>query len=108
MYVRTFYNHVPMPPEHIEGKSETIPDQSLSVREIIDRYRLGRIDNLPIDEGDDDDIDSYGEDFEDLVDANDAFADGVEIFSSSQEEVPPASPPAGSSSETPPVDSPVE
>lgn len=99
MYVRTFYNHIPMPPEHIAGQSQTIPDQSLSVREIIDRYRLGRIDQLPVDTGDDDDIDSYGDDFEDLVDANDAFSDGVDVISSLQKEVPP-------SSETPPSETP--
>lgn len=108
MYVRTFYNHVPMPPEHIEGQSQTIPDQSLSVREIIDRYRLGRIDTLPVETGDDDDIDSYGDDFEDLVDANDAFSDGLEIKCSLQKEAPSASSPVGSPSETPPADSPVE
>lgn len=91
MYVRTFYNHVPMPPEHIEGKSETIPDQSLSVREIIDRYRLGYIDQLPVDEGEDEEIDRFDDDFEDLVDAQEAFNSGVDAYSSLQREVPPVS-----------------
>lgn len=77
-----------------------IPDQALSVREIIDRYRLGRIDGLPVETGDDDDIDSDGDEFDDMVDAQDAYLHGVSLSDSIQRETPPV--------ETPPVDTPTD
>lgn len=101
MYVRTFYNHIPQPPEHIDGVSMAIPDQALTVREIIDRYRLGRIDNLPFEEGEDADIDYDGDEFEDMVDAQDAYLHGSSLSESIQREVPPSDPSAGSPADLP-------
>lgn len=56
--------------------SETIPDQCLTVREILTNFtRSGRI--LPeIETGEDDDIDSPDVDFPDMVDAVDAVNSG--------------------------------
>ncbi len=38
--------------------SDTIPDQSLSVRDIIHRYTRGQIEIPPVDQGEDQDIES--------------------------------------------------
>lgn len=53
----------------------TIPDQSLSVRDILQRFTRGQITIPPIEEGDDDDIDSITNDFDDIVDAYDTIID---------------------------------
>lgn len=53
----------------------TVPDQSLSVRDILTRFSRGQMEIPPIDYGDDDDIDSDVSDYNDLVDAHDAIMD---------------------------------
>lgn len=47
----------------------TVPDQSLSVRDILTRFSRGQIEIPPIDYGDDDDINSEVTNFDDIVDA---------------------------------------
>lgn len=67
--------------ELVVGKSETIPDQALTVRDIITRFTRGQISIPPIEQGDADDIESsvsYG----DLVDAQSDFEQGVRAFQS--------------------------
>lgn len=51
----------------------TVPDQSLSVRDILTRFSRGQIQIPPVDYGDDDDIDAPLGDFEDYVDAYDSI-----------------------------------
>lgn len=65
MKTRSFYSPVD-DKEKIFGESETIPDQSLSVRDIITRYRRGSMELPPIETGDDDDIDAPDFDFDDI------------------------------------------
>lgn len=49
--------------------SDTIPDQSLSVRDIIRRYTRGQIEVPPIDQGEDQDIEDSDMDFDSFDDA---------------------------------------
>lgn len=51
----------------------TIPDQSLSVRDILHRFTRGQIELPPIDVGEDDSIDASLADFDDLTDAMDSI-----------------------------------
>lgn len=67
--------------EVCDPESCTIPDQSLSVRDIITRFTRGQIDIPPIETGSDDDIDSDLS-FDDPVDAMDAFERGVDHINS--------------------------
>lgn len=71
-------------PEVSNSHSETIPDQALTVRDIITRFTRGQIAIPPIETGDSDDIDdavSYG----DIVDASEAFERGASAFQSIQD-----------------------
>lgn len=49
--------------------SDTIPDQSLSVRDIIHRYTRGQIEIPPVDQGEDQDIEDSDMDFDSFDDA---------------------------------------
>ena len=61
----------------------TIPDQSLSVRDILHRFTRGQMDVPPIEQGDDDDI--YSDDsFDDLSDAFGSVSSGVELLDEMQ------------------------
>lgn len=67
----SFWDSTPIGVESVKGSSLTIPDQSLSVRDILNRYQLGSIQlsmPSPGEVTDDDYIDSYDND-PDLVDA---------------------------------------
>lgn len=92
--------------EYVDPVSETIPDQSLSVREILTRYKRGDLSLSSPDTGDDDDIDS-DEDFDDLVDATEALSDA--LFLSNDSDVTSGSSTGSStvsSSDSPSADSP--
>lgn len=56
--------------------SETIPDQSLTVRDIMLRYTRGQITLPSVETGDDDDIDDLDMP-DDVIDAHNAYLDGV-------------------------------
>lgn len=57
--------------------SETIPDQSLTVRDIMLRYTRGQITLPSVETGDDDDIDDLDMP-DDVIDAHNAYLDGVD------------------------------
>lgn len=99
------YNDV----EYVDPVSETIPDQSLSVREILTRYKRGDLSLSSPETGDDDDID-LDEDFDDLVDASEVLSDALSLrLDSDSPSDPPADPPTGAPVDPPagaPVDSP--
>ena len=81
MKVRRFYDKSSIDDyEAVTQKSETVPDQSLTVREIISRFTRGQMVIPPIDTGDDDDIDSPLADFEDPTDALEAMEYGNELL----------------------------
>lgn len=67
--------------EHPAGESMTIPEQSMSVREIFERYRIGApldIVARDIDSGDDEDFSDYDPTFNghnDIVDVYEASID---------------------------------
>lgn len=78
MIVYSFWASKPDDFEFSSGDSMTIPDQSLTVRDILLRYVRGQM-TLPSDPdtSDDDDIDDYSRDsFDDFVDALDDFETG--------------------------------
>ncbi len=91
--------------EYVDPVSETIPDQSLSVREILTRYKRGDLSLSSLETGDDDDIDS-DDDFDDLVDASDALAGALSLrLDPDSASGSPAVPPSGLSSDSPSDDS---
>lgn len=51
----------------------TVPDEAVSVKDILHRYQRGMIELPPMITGEDEDIDSTLSDFEDFVDAHDAI-----------------------------------
>lgn len=55
--------------ENNDPVSDTIPDQSLSVRDIIHRYTRGQIEIPPVDQGEDQDIEDSDMDFDSFDDA---------------------------------------
>lgn len=58
----------------------TIPDLSLSVRDILLRFTSGTMSPPDIEYGDDEDIDGFDNTFDDLVDAFDAVNSGKSIL----------------------------
>lgn len=79
MNTRSFFGeHTPSVEVLDYEHSETIPDQCLTVREILTQFtRSGR--ELPdIETGDDDDIDGYDDTYDDIVDAFDARESSVD------------------------------
>lgn len=79
MFVRSFWISEAVDAEVITDKSMTIPDQSLSVRDIIMRYRRGDMQLSPIETGDDDNIDGDDYEFEDMVDAQEYYERGMSV-----------------------------
>lgn len=79
MKVNSFWTARPDDVEVNNGVSETIPDQSLSVRDILMRFTRGSITLPPIETGDDDDIDS-DIDVTDMIEAQDAVMYGREVL----------------------------
>lgn len=77
MKVRRFYSPAEPDYEILNGPSETIPDQSLSVRDILHRFTRGQMVIPPIETGDDEDFDSPDppQTFDDLVDAQEFLMD---------------------------------
>ncbi|UPW41453.1 hypothetical protein [Dipodfec virus UA23Rod_1363] len=68
-------------PEIGDSESETIPDQALTVRDIISRFTRGQIDIPPIETGESDDIDDAVS-YDDIVDAAEDFNRVSSIVSS--------------------------
>lgn len=64
----------------------TVPDQSLSVRDILTRFSRGQMEIPPIDYGDDDDINAEVSDFVDIVDAHNTIMDSNNNLSRMQSE----------------------
>lgn len=77
--IRMFYSKEHNDKETITAPSQTVPDQALTVREILMRFTRGQMELPPVETGDDDDIDDYSSnEFEDLVDAQEAYVRGQE------------------------------
>lgn len=57
----------------------TIPDLSLSVRDILERFTRGQMELPSMDEGEDEDIDAPDFNFDDPVDALDALQNGLNV-----------------------------
>lgn len=66
-------------PEPVIGSSLTVPDQSLSVRDIITRFTRGQISIPPIENGQDEDFDDAHR-FEDITDLTDSITIGNNII----------------------------
>lgn len=77
----SFWDKHPSDFEVIDPKSMTIPDQSLSVRDIIQRFTRGQMEIPPVDSGSDDTFDTVvPSDFDDMVDAHQAVVNGSELY----------------------------
>lgn len=90
--------------------SDTIPDQSLSVRDIIHRYTRGQIDIPPIDQGEDQDIEDSDMDFDSFDDAFESAYVDPGLFDNLPTDAASETP-TGASVESPgdaPVETPVE
>lgn len=85
-FYRIMYSFFNPPVSDFEVTSDevlTVPDQSLSVRDILHRFTRGQMDVPPIEQGDDDDI--YSDDsFDDLSDAFGSVSSGVELLDEMQ------------------------
>lgn len=80
MVVRSFWSEFSMDYEDYTGVvSDTIPDMSMSVREILQRYSVGAMDIPSIETGEDETFDTPVDEFEDLSDASQAFSVGQSI-----------------------------
>lgn len=80
MKTYSFFGSKPFDFEVLSKKSDTIPDMSLSVREILQRYQVGSMVLPPIETGDDDTFETPVEDsFEDLADASSAINSAVAL-----------------------------
>lgn len=80
MVVLSFWSDSPLDKEDYSSfTSETIPDMSMSVREILQRYSVGAMVIPDIETGEDDTFDTPVDTFEDLVDATDALHRGQQI-----------------------------
>lgn len=76
MKVRSFFDYNRESEEHLDvTTTHTIPDQSLSVRDILTRFSRGQMVIPPIDTGEDDDINCETSEYEDLVDAHNSIID---------------------------------
>lgn len=73
MKICNFFNP-PKDHEVVDTSTEiTVPEQSLSVRDILTRFSRGQIEIPPIDYGEDDDINADLSNYDDLVDAQNAI-----------------------------------
>lgn len=84
--------------------SDTVPDQSLSVRDIIYRYTRGQIEVPPIDQGEDQDIEDSDMDFDSFDDAFESAHVDPSLFENLPVETPTGTPtetPTGAPTETP-------
>lgn len=89
MITKSFYGTHESDFEKLHGDSDTIPDQSLSVRDILYRFTRGSMSIPPIEQGDDEDIDSPDTSFDDLSDAYVASRDIDTLAARFKESVTP-------------------
>lgn len=102
MKVRKFLDAHTIDHEHLSKEVVTIPDQSLSVRDILNNFTRGSLSIPPVDTSADDDI-LLDDSFDDLVDAFDCMESGsslVDELSNAPEKTPepessPTSEPSG-------------
>lgn len=79
MKIGSFYKNGNIHFESNDSIDMTIPDQSLSVREILENFTSGKIELPQIEVGDDEDIDAL-DSFDDMIEAQDtlnSFAESV-------------------------------
>lgn len=81
--VRKFWTFRPNDIEPVLHESETIPDQSLSVRDILLRFTRGQMVMPPIETGDDSDIDEI--DYDDMISAQEQVNYGREVIAEMRE-----------------------
>lgn len=90
MKVRKFLDAHTIDHEHLSKEVVTIPDQSLSVRDILNNFTRGSLSIPPVDTSEDDDI-LLDDSFDDLVDAFDCMESGsslVDELSNAPDETP--------------------
>lgn len=78
MKVRKFLDAHTIDHEHLSKEVVTIPDQSLSVRDILNNFTRGSLSIPPVDTSADDDI-LLDDSFDDLVDAFDCMESGSSL-----------------------------
>lgn len=83
MKIRSALHSQPSEHEVVDSVSLTVPDQSLSVRDIITRFTRGQITIPPVETGEPETFDD-AHDFGDMVDVADAIRVGNETLTSIQ------------------------
>ena len=94
MKIRKFLDAHTIDHEHLSKEVVTIPDQSLSVRDILNNFTRGSLSIPPVDTSEDDDI-LLDDSFDDLVDAFDCMESGsslVDELRNAPEETPEETP----------------
>lgn len=89
MKIRRLQYRVPAEPEINDAESQTIPDQALTVRQILTNFTRSGTPLPDFETGEPDDIDSDTS-FGDIVDASEAFERGASVYNdivSNQNEV---------------------
>lgn len=85
MKIRSALHAQPSEYEVLDKESLTVPDQSLTVRDIISRFTRGQITIPPVETGDSDTFDD-AHDFGDMVDVADAIRVGNDNLTRIQNE----------------------
>lgn len=96
MNIATFFQPIKDSEQLDVNTTITVPDQSLSVREILTRFSRGQISIPDIETGEDDDIDSSIDSYEDFVDAKgaiDEITDSLRVNSVPNPDVSESQPP---------------
>lgn len=93
MNIATFFQPIKDSEQLDVNTTITVPDQSLSVREILTRFSRGQITIPDIETGADDDIDSPVDSYEDFVDAQDAINNATDSIRVNSVPNPPISEP---------------
>lgn len=84
MEIRSFWGSHPLDYERLDNTVLVVPDLALSVRDILTRFTAGQLQLNEIETGEDEDFDTPSSSFEDLVDASEAYRQGVEIVNEYQ------------------------
>lgn len=100
--MRTFFKHPPVDAETLSDEVFTIPDDALTVRDILSRYTRSHLDSM-IESGEDDDIDSPDIAYDDFVDAQ-IDASRISEIESSLRAVPEESAPVSDPPSDPSAD----
>lgn len=85
--MRSFFNPKQNDYEISSQEDLTIPDQALTVEDIINNFSRGGMSIPPVEKGNDEDIDSDDFDFDDIVDAQESLIGSLDNIQSRKKKV---------------------